>query len=80
MSQVPGDVMQVDFYSDGRILHHCTYGSMGIAVPPVQIPPMNPPCDTESAQETQAARHKSINTSPKKEFHNRNRNVTTFSM
>ena len=35
MSQVPGDVMQVDFYSDGRIWHRCTYGSMGMVVRPV---------------------------------------------
>lgn len=33
--QVPGDAMQVDFYSDGRIWHFGTAGFMGMAVRPV---------------------------------------------
>lgn len=35
MSQVPGDVMQVEFYRDGHIWHFDTYGSMGMVVRPV---------------------------------------------
>lgn len=34
-SKVPGDAMQVDFYSDGRIWHFGTAGSIGMAVRPV---------------------------------------------
>lgn len=33
--QVPGDAMQVDFYSDGRIWHFGTGGYIGMAVRPV---------------------------------------------
>lgn len=33
--QVPGDAMQIDFYSDGRIWHFGTSGSIGMAVRPV---------------------------------------------
>lgn len=34
--QVPGDAMEVDFYSDGRIWHFGTSGSFGMAVRPVR--------------------------------------------